>query len=44
MKGISENVAYRLIEKMERSYSDVKSGRSAIGGFAMPIDLNASNS
>lgn len=44
MKGISEDVAYRLIEKMERSYSDVKSGRSAIGGFAMPIDLNASNS
>ena len=44
MKGISEDVAYRLIEKMERSYSDVKSGRSAIGAFAMPIDLNASNS
>ena len=44
MKGISEDVAYRLIEKMERSYSDVKSGRSSIGAFAMPIDLNASNS
>ena len=44
MKGISEEVAYRLIEKMERSYSDVKSGRSSIGAFAMPIDLNSSNS
>ena len=44
MKGISENLAYRLIEKMERSYFDVKSGRTAIGGFAMPIDLTSSNS
>lgn len=44
MKGISETLAYRLIEKMERSYSDVKSGRTAIGGFAMPIDLTSSNS
>ena len=44
MKGISEDVAYRLIEKMERSYSDVKAGRSAIGAFAMPIDLTSSNS
>ena len=44
MKSFTEDVAYRLIEKMERSYSDVKSGRSAIGGFAMPIDLTSSNS
>ena len=43
-KGITENLTYRLIEKMERSYSDVKSGRTAIGGFAMPIDLTSSNS
>ena len=44
VKGFTEEMSYRLIEQMERSYSDVKSGRTSIGGFAMPIDVSGSNS
>ena len=34
----------QLIEEMKKAYSDVKVGRSNIGGFAMPVDVAGSNS
>lgn len=42
--GFTESVTSRLIEHMERTYSEVKSGRTSIGAWATVIDVNGSNS
>ena len=44
VKAFTEAEAWEVKEIVNRFYSDVVSGRTAVGGFAMPIDLNASNS
>lgn len=42
--GFTDSMTMRLIEQMKKVYSDVKPGKSAIGAFAMPIDVSGSNS
>ena len=42
--GFSETTVWEIQEMMKRSYSDTKTGRSAIGAFVMPIDVSGSNS
>lgn len=44
LKAISENIAFEIDELVQRSYSDVVTGRTALGAFAMPVDVNGSNS
>ena len=34
---------WEIDELVKREYTDSKSGRSGIGGFAMPVDVNGSN-
>ena len=43
-KSISENIVFEIDELVQRSYSDVVRGRTALGAFAMPVDVNGSNS
>ena len=43
MKGISDAVAFKIDELMQRAYSDVVTGRFALGAFAMPVDVSGSN-
>ena len=43
VKAFTEAQEWEIKETVKRYYSDVKAGRTSIGGFAMPIDLNASN-
>lgn len=43
LKQISDNVAFEIDELVQRSYSDVVIGRTALGAFAMPVDVNGSN-
>lgn len=44
VKTFTEQENWEVMELVKKFYSDVKSGRTAVGAFAMPIDLNASNS
>ena len=36
-------VSNAFLEVVKRFYSDVKSGRTDVGGFAMPVDVPGSN-
>ena len=44
LKSISENIAFEIDELVQRSYSDVLRSRVVVGAFAMPVDVNGSNS
>ena len=44
VKAFTEADVWEIKETVKRFYSDVKSGRSGIGGFAMPVDVPGSNS
>ena len=44
VKSFTDSDVWEIKETMRRSYSDIKIGKTAIGAFASPIDLNASNS
>ena len=44
LKSISENIVFEIDELVQRSYSDVVRGRTALGAFAMPVDVTGSNS
>ena len=44
VKTFTENDVWEIKEIVKRFYSDVKNGRSSIGGFAMPVDVPGSNS
>lgn len=44
VKQIADNVAFKIDELVQRNYSDVVIGRTALGAFAMPIDVDGSNS
>ena len=44
VKAFTESQAWEIKETVKRFYSDVKSGRTAVGGFAMPVDVPGSNS
>lgn len=43
VKGVSEDIAFKIDELVQRSYSDVVIGRTALGAFAVPVDVNGSN-
>ena len=43
VKAFTESQAWEIKETVKRFYSDVKSGRTAVGGFAMPVDVPGSN-
>ena len=42
--GFTESTLWEIDELMKRSYSDTKTGRSSIGGFAVQVDVAGSNS
>ena len=42
--GYTENIAWEIDELVQRHYSDALSGRTGIGGFAVQVDVNGSNS
>ena len=44
VKAFTESDVWEIKETVKRFYSDVKSGRTAVGGFAMPVDVPGSNS
>lgn len=44
VKAFTESDLWEIKETVKRFYSDVKSGRTAVGGFAMPVDVPESNS
>ena len=44
VKAFTESQAWEIKETVKRFYSDVKSGRTSVGGFAMPVDVPGSNS
>ena len=44
LKAVNENVAFEIDELVQRSYLDVLRGRVPVGAFAMPVDVNGSNS
>ena len=44
VKAFTENDVWEIKETVKRFYSDVKSGRTGVGGFAMPVDVPGSNS
>ena len=44
VKTFTESQAWEIKETVKRFYSDVKSGRTSVGGFAMPVDVPGSNS
>lgn len=43
VKAFTESQAWEIKETVKRFYSDVKSGRTGVGGFAMPVDVPGSN-
>lgn len=43
LKTVASSVAFKIDELVQRSYSDVVIGRTALGAFAMPVDVNGSN-
>ena len=44
LKTVADSVAFKIDELVQRSYSDVVIGRTALGAFAMPVDVSGSNS
>ncbi|MBQ9631814.1 MAG: hypothetical protein IJV04_02715, partial [Lachnospiraceae bacterium] len=44
VKAFTESQAWEIKETVKRFYSYVKAGRTAVGGFAMPVDVPGSNS
>ena len=44
LKQVADSVAFKIDELVQRSYSDVVVGRTALAAFAMPVDVNGSNS
>ena len=44
VKAFTEKDMWEIKETVKRFYSDVKSGRTGVGGFAMPVDVPGSNS
>lgn len=44
IKAFSDNMTYKVDELVKRAYAEVFSGRRGIGAFAIPIDVNGSNS
>ena len=44
LKTVADSVVFKIDELVQRSYSDVVIGRTALGAFAMPVDVNGSNS
>ncbi len=42
--GFTESTLWEIDELVKRSYSDTKTGRSSIGGFAVQVDVAGSNS
>lgn len=42
--GFTEGTLWEIDELMKREYSDTKSGRTGIGGFAVQVDVTGSNS
>ena len=43
VKAFTENDIWEIKETVKWFYSDVKSGRTSVGGFAMPVDVPGSN-
>jgi hypothetical protein len=41
--GFTESTLWEIDELVQRSYSDIKNGRSSIGGFAVQVDVAGSN-
>lgn len=44
VRQIADHVAFKIDELVQRNYSDVVVGRTALGAFAMPVDVDGSNS
>ena len=44
VKAFTETKEWEIKETVKRFCSDVKAGRTAVGAFAMPIDISADNS
>ena len=44
VKAFTETNEWEIKETVKRFCSDVKAGRTAVGAFAMPIDVSVSNS
>lgn len=44
LKQVADSVVFKIDELVQRSYSDVVVGRTALAAFAMPVDVNGSNS
>ncbi len=44
VRQIVDHVAFKIDELVQRNYSDVVIGRTALGAFAMPVDVDGSNS
>lgn len=44
VKAFTDQDEWEIKETMRRFYSDVKAGRTGVGGFAMPVDVPGSNS
>ena len=44
VRQIADSVAFKIDELVQRNYSDVVIGRTALGAFAMPVDVDGSNS
>jgi hypothetical protein len=43
VKAFTESDVWEIKETVKRFYSDVKTGRTSVGGFAMPVDVPGSN-
>ena len=43
LKQVADSVTFKIDELVQRSYSDVVVGRTALAAFAMPVDINGSN-
>ena len=43
LKQVADSVAFKIDELVQRSYSDVVIGRTALAAFAMPVDVSGSN-
>ena len=43
VKAFTEADEWEVKENMRRYYSDVKNGRTAVGGFAIVVDVPGSN-
>lgn len=44
VRQIADSVAFKIDGLVQRNYSDVVIGRTALGAFAMPVDVDGSNS